>query len=1321
MRRWLSLTLTAALIFTSSISPAWAALPASAPVARRGVVPPAALGFLTDTHQAGSDRKIILIQDLHAHYETQQKIAGLLKFYESKGLLKGPVAIEGASGLWDLSPLESYPANAGRSEFFDYLLQEAGLTGPEWFALETHRPQLLWGVDSAPDFTAQRQLFNKTRLAREIAAKQMEEVQRSLHFLAAHDFKGRLKKWKILSDQFDRGELYGDVYLKKLLSLGSNARLPREAVSLQKMLWAKSAGDAAELAVSDKFYSDLRKYGQAVGLALARTPGQANLIKASYSADLVKRLLQQQLTLEEIRQIASRQQDTAELIGDLLKGSGQASWFDAAVLLELVRASTDFYVAALVRDEPMAQQAARLADQNPTVVLIAGGFHTRGITRELKRLGISYDVIVPAITAEYTAEDHSRYADRLAGRPVDLQTFFAPGGIRRSVKEEPAGSRAHTLAALLKPSQKLPDTVSLFREVPAFQVWARFFEQERAASKSMAESVQRLGYVPMGAEGPSHVKMIARDKKGQFDAPKGSLYPLFKAIRERERLLGAKAVEGHGRIDRIHILMGHSEALPELSGSYTVEDLDGVLVVREEIAPGHYALWINENTLAPVMPYLQGPRSTSASRAMVVDALLRHEHAEGHTDVSIKTVARRSTLASVLGRLVPGRYRRLQEVPVTHQDLIKYGATFDRLAQSLITGEPTPHIRQFMQDASLDWGELQRVMSFNETVRRVSQAEDGPFEQELDAMNRVVQTFSGFGLNEADAYLMGLFYGSSQPGVKNRLLKIRGLLFAQGEAYVRQGMQELAGLMPDAAVDPAAGVTAQLRATLQRWRQFALAYAASYLKDNPQADEQNMEAVGKSVVDEIEQDIFQPLFSSTDEIDRLAAAGETQPDKVRLRLSRSSPEGHVSIRGRSARVGFLPMKGDPWQIGHIFTMVSAIAAGRLDKVVIMVDNGDPDRKPDLSSLAIREPMTLALLKLLEPFIEYTAISKEEEDLKIADGERSIFRLMSLNRGLPIEWFYMGGSDHRRWEVIKEGKPPAPDTAKKLHDYMKAGTDGYAGEPMGLIFMERSGETFAPGEIEALRAKSGIPAIFKNYQPMDTSSSRVRDNGHWWTVPMDIFMMARAFNYWQVHKASRVDRLTSQSRRWVAAVFGLLGPMFAGFVLTALLPAWTVLGWGIPQAFKLLSLGAPRNARIDSESVEAYTFDQRVHEMSHLLVRWVPSKILNEFVVEVIVFPLAFWAIVLSGLVGMIQARRGPMSYRSHPARRVGLAEKRAAVLNEFVSSGSAKLQDFAELAPAAVARMKSPAISQLFGYLAAIKDRERQERYARARALLASA
>ena len=57
-------------------------------------------------------------------------------------------------------------------------------------------------------------------------------------------------------------------------------------------------------------------------------------------------------------------------------------------------------------------------DHQKTTVLIAGGFHTAGLARQLKEEGYSYAVITPQVGAYNQAEERL-YVQRLLGYPLN--------------------------------------------------------------------------------------------------------------------------------------------------------------------------------------------------------------------------------------------------------------------------------------------------------------------------------------------------------------------------------------------------------------------------------------------------------------------------------------------------------------------------------------------------------------------------------------------------------------------------------------------------------------------------------------------------------------------------------------------------------------------------------------------------------------------------------------------------------------------------------------------------------------------------------------
>lgn len=128
-------------------------------------------------------------------------------------------------------------------------------------------------------------------------------------------------------------------------------------------------------------------------------------------------LLRQQVTLEEARAIVGRLPESIAMLQSLVPALHLQSPIPASEIEAAVRESLDFYAAAIVRDAPLALNMQQLIGPRGAGVMVAGGFHTAGITREFKKAGVSYVVITPQIR-RLTQEEDRQYMERLLGREV---------------------------------------------------------------------------------------------------------------------------------------------------------------------------------------------------------------------------------------------------------------------------------------------------------------------------------------------------------------------------------------------------------------------------------------------------------------------------------------------------------------------------------------------------------------------------------------------------------------------------------------------------------------------------------------------------------------------------------------------------------------------------------------------------------------------------------------------------------------------------------------------------------------------------------------
>ncbi|MBU1852986.1 MAG: hypothetical protein KJ957_02945 [Candidatus Omnitrophica bacterium] len=176
------------------------------------------------------------------------------------------------------------------------------------------------------------------------------------------------------------------------------------------------------------------------------------------------------------------------------------------------------------------------------------------------------------------------------------------------------------------------------------------------------------------------------------------------------------------------------------------------------------------------------------------------------------------------------------------------------------------------------------------------------------------------------------------------------------------------------------------------------------------------------IIREVQNDAFPQLIECLDSISRRLANGDLVPGAVTVNLSREVDVVPEVLLDRKARIAYWPMKGDPWHWGHIWLIWRLLADG-YDVVVIMMDNDDPDRKPFLTGLSIREADSRWLFDAFDPFIVYTSFQRELRPLLEADGDTITATVIFENReiGPVTKWLYDAGWDHFYWTYSRDAR------------------------------------------------------------------------------------------------------------------------------------------------------------------------------------------------------------------------------------------------------------------------------------------------------------
>ncbi|OGR89433.1 MAG: hypothetical protein A2992_03420 [Elusimicrobia bacterium RIFCSPLOWO2_01_FULL_59_12] len=468
----LSSALVLASLSLSSVAQAYTQAPKAPDIIRSLALAPT-LGVVTESYKADTGKCVILVQDLHLHYPTQKRILKILDHLYARNLITGPIAIEGLQGDYDTAPLASFPAGEIKDKLVDYFMRKGELSGDEAFAIlrgESHRLQ---GVDDGKFYALNRGLYKSTLANRKSLEGRLARIQNDLAFLKKKHYNRALRA-------LDRTEAYDVASAQQLLD--------------QKLATAKSlAGDK-----------------DPKGAARVR-----NIIEIDHSLHFLDKLLRQETTLEEVRYVAQRLPQFVQLTQALLKLNtpSDAPALSVDDLEETLKSAVDFYAVALMRDKPLAENTLALLNRHGdagtrgrgetsprVVVLVAGGFHTAGVTRALKKAGVGYAVITPNVNEQIGEEYHRLYERRIAGEKLTAEEVahdFRVGPVRNGQSLPRADAQTlRYLSSLLSGTNP---------EAPAvIETASRGIQRQRTTWRGLFQSRKAAGAAIQKAFAASH-------------------------------------------------------------------------------------------------------------------------------------------------------------------------------------------------------------------------------------------------------------------------------------------------------------------------------------------------------------------------------------------------------------------------------------------------------------------------------------------------------------------------------------------------------------------------------------------------------------------------------------------------------------------------------------------------------------------------------------------------------------------------------------------------------------------------------------------------
>ncbi|MBK8575403.1 MAG: hypothetical protein IPN90_06925 [Elusimicrobia bacterium] len=174
--------------------------------------------------------------------------------------------------------------------------------------------------------------------------------------------------------------------------------------------------------------------------SLAKTPKEKELVALTYDLSLLHKLVRHEMSPTDWTHYQARG-ESIHTIPQRLEALGGKQSSDFALT-----AFEDFCRYAAERNTALTGSLAQqmTATKTNSSILIAGGFHTEGLSALLRQKQISYVVVTPKIT---TVPKDNNYLDVLARDPVPLEQLLASDRIY--LAKPLAMADAHSSAALL--------------------------------------------------------------------------------------------------------------------------------------------------------------------------------------------------------------------------------------------------------------------------------------------------------------------------------------------------------------------------------------------------------------------------------------------------------------------------------------------------------------------------------------------------------------------------------------------------------------------------------------------------------------------------------------------------------------------------------------------------------------------------------------------------------------------------------------------------------------------------------------------------------
>ncbi len=400
---------------------------------------PESLGKVQDRFTGTSARWVVQIQDVHGHVTAQENIAAILDHLQVVYGIK-TVAVEGAWRSTTLPESWALPNSRAKQQLARKLLEDGYFSGPVYEALFAPSPLLLAGIEDASLYRENRKIYLDYLAEESTIAKKIKSFEETLESEKTSTLNPELLSFDKSLAKYRDGT-GAETFLPFLISQAQSKAV--ELTDLDQIaLFAKILqlsqlmnrdalqSEAAQMADHYKFerlsFEELLRSGKVPQEDLQSYPEVSKYreimilqdkIDHQAFAQEIETLIQkvqavlattdaEKATIQKIERwmlakkmitLKASPKDLARMESDR---AGIESLATEAGLADALKNAGQFYDFAKKRDDVFFQKIISDASLSSDLAVVTGGFHTEGLSEQLRAAGISYIVITPDLAGQ---------------------------------------------------------------------------------------------------------------------------------------------------------------------------------------------------------------------------------------------------------------------------------------------------------------------------------------------------------------------------------------------------------------------------------------------------------------------------------------------------------------------------------------------------------------------------------------------------------------------------------------------------------------------------------------------------------------------------------------------------------------------------------------------------------------------------------------------------------------------------------------------------------------------------------------------------------